>query len=366
MSIDDTPTLIAYLNALLDDQKIPLPTSYANNPDFLELIRRLERIQVFAREVNKSDNQCGCDLAELIAIKKQLQENEERHRLLIENASDIITTVSLEGKFTYVSPSVERKTGYTVDEVINHYREIGYFLPETLKVMDKTLALIKQMLAKGERFDSVRYEQMQYTKNGRIFWTDTVLTGVYDESGQLKELLGVSRDITEQVRLREEIIRISQTDKLTQLYNRSRIEDLLEYEYKRANRCDQPFAVIFLDVDHFKWVNDHFGHQAGDLLLNELSTVLLDNIRQTDRVGRWGGEEFFFILPDTDAAGALFFAEKIRLKIAKHEFTNPTHITASLGVAVYQGCGTIKSLIALADDAMYAAKKAGRNQAQLD
>jgi hypothetical protein len=81
-----------------------------------------------------------------------------------------------------------------VDEILNHYREIDYLLPETLKVMDKTLTLVKQMHAKGERFDSVRYEQMQYTKDGRVFWTDTLLTGVYDERGQLKELLGVSRD----------------------------------------------------------------------------------------------------------------------------------------------------------------------------
>lgn len=365
MLIDDTPALIVYLNARLDDQKIPLPAAFADNPDFLSLIKKLDHLQQLVPEAPKADYQGGCDRAELLAIKKQLQESEARHRLLIENASDIISTISLEGNFTYISPSVERMTGYTVDEVIHHYREINYFLPETLKVMDKTLALVKQMLAKGQRFDSVRFEQMQKTRDGRIFWTDTVLTGVYDEHGQLKELLAVSRDITEQVRLREEIIRLSQTDKLTQLYNRSRIEDLLADEYKRANRCDQPFAIIFLDVDHFKWVNDHFGHQAGDLLLNELSTVLLDNIRQTDRVGRWGGEEFFFILPDTDAAGALFFAEKIRLQIARHEFTNPTHVTASLGVAVYQGCGTIKSLIARADDAMYAAKKAGRNQVQL-
>lgn len=363
--MEDTHALIAYLNALLDEKKTPLPAGYADDPDFLLLISKLLRIQAFVREAQKTANGDICDLDELIALKKKLQESEEHHRLLIENASDIISTVNLDGEFTYISPSVERMTGYTVDEVTHHFLEINYFLPETLKVMERTMALVKQTIAKGERFDSVRFEQMQYTKNGQAFWTDTLLTGVYDDHDQLKELLGVSRDITEQVRLREEIIRLSQTDKLTQLYNRSRIEDLLEDEYKRANRTDSPFAVIFLDVDHFKWVNDRFGHQAGDRLLNELSTMLLDNIRQTDRVGRWGGEEFFFILPDTDAAGALLFGEKIRLKISQYPFTNPTHITASLGVAVYQGCGTLMDLIARADAAMYAAKKAGRNQVQL-
>lgn len=363
--MEDTHALIAYLNALLDEKKPPLPSGYADNPDFLGLINKLGNIQAFVREAQKTDTGDICDLDELIALKKKLKESEEHHRLLIENASDIISTVNLDGEFTYISPSVERMTGYTVDEVTHHFLEINYFLPETLKVMERTMTLVRQTIARGQRFDSVRFEQMQYTKNGQAFWTDTVLTGVYDDQDQLKGLLGVSRDITEQVRLREEIIRLSQTDKLTQLYNRSRIEDLLEDEYKRANRTDSTFAVIFLDVDHFKWVNDRFGHQAGDLILNELSTVLLDNIRQTDRVGRWGGEEFVFILPDTDATGALFFGEKIRLKIARHLFTNPAHITASLGVAVYQGQGTLMDLIARADDAMYAAKKAGRNQVQL-
>lgn len=363
--MEDTHALIAYLNALLDEKKPPLPSGYADNPDFLGLINKLGNIQAFVREAQKTDTGDICDLDELIALKKKLKESEEHHRLLIENASDIISTVNLDGEFTYISPSVERMTGYTVDEVTHHFLEINYFLPETLKVMERTMALVRQTIARGQRFDSVRFEQMQYTKNGQAFWTDTVLTGVYDDQDQLKGLLGVSRDITEQVRLREEIIRLSQTDKLTQLYNRSRIEDLLEDEYKRANRTDSTFAVIFLDVDHFKWVNDRFGHQAGDLILNELSTVLLDNIRQTDRVGRWGGEEFVFILPDTDATGALLFGEKIRLKIARHPFTNPTHITASLGVAVYQGRGTLIDLLARADDAMYAAKKAGRNQVQL-
>lgn len=363
--MEDTHALIAYLNALLDEKKPPLPSGYADNPELLGLINKLEHIQAFVREAQKTDTGDICDLDELINLKKKLKESEEHHRLLIENASDIISTVNLEGEFTYISPSVERMTGYTADEVLNHFLEINYFLPETLKVLERTLALVKRTVARGQRFDSVRFEQMQHTKSGQILWTDTVLSGVYDESGQLKELLAVSRDITEQVRLREEIIRLSQTDKLTQLYNRSRLEDLLEDECKRANRSDQPFAVIFLDVDHFKWINDRFGHQAGDLVLNELSTVLLDNIRQTDRVGRWGGEEFFFILPDTDAAGALLFGEKIRLKIARHQFPNPAHITASLGVAVYQGQGTLIDLIARADAAMYAAKKAGRNQVQL-
>ena len=114
----------------------------------------------------------------------------------------------------------------------------------------------------------------------------------YDEENEFKEMLGVTRDITEIVKLRDEIIKLSETDKLTQLYNRYKPDDGLEKEFKRTKRTLIPFTVILLDIDHFKLVNDRFGHQTGDIILRELAAVLKNSIRSTDMVGRWGGEEF--------------------------------------------------------------------------
>lgn len=368
MPSEDAHGLIAYLKSLIHEENPPsqIPCGFESSPDFWDLqtdFLKLREISLALKKISPAGE--ICDLNELKQLKKELIENAERHRLLIENASDIICTVSLEGNFTYISPSAERMTGYTIDEIMNHYQEINYFLPETMMVMRRTLEIIKRMVKNNERFDSVRYEQKQLTKDGRIFWTDTVLTGVYDEDGQLKELLGVSRDITEQVRLRNEIISLSQTDKLTQLYNRSKLDDLLECEFRRSNRIGLPFAVILLDVDHFKKVNDQFGHQAGDAILIQMADIFRSCIRSTDSVGRWGGEEFLFVLPDTDEAGALRLAEKIRMRISETTFVNPEQVTASMGVSVYRGTGTLTAVIARADDAMYAAKKAGRNQVQL-
>lgn len=365
MLSEDTNTLIAYLKALIHDEspgRQP-PSGFAEDQDFMDLNEDLQKIREFSLALKKV-NPMGeiCDVAQLKELENKLRESEKKHRLLIENATDIISTTDLQGHFTYISPSVEKMTGYTVDEVMHHPLEINYFLPETLKVMEKTLEIVNRMVANGDRFDSVRFEQKQYRKDGSFFWTDTLITGIYDEKDQFKELLGVSRNITEQVKLRDEIIKLSQTDKLTQLYNRSKLDDLLENEYRRSNRTDLPFAVILLDVDQFKWINDHFGHQAGDAILIELAKILRSSIRATDSVGRWGGEEFLFILPDTDETGAMSFAEKVRMQICETHFEKPEHVTASLGVTVYRGDCQLETIVSRADHAMYAAKKAGRNQ----
>ncbi|WP_050741306.1 sensor domain-containing diguanylate cyclase [Acetobacterium bakii] len=363
MPSEDANALIAYLKALIHDESRSIPQGFADNRDFMELQEELQKIRESSLALKKANLSVEkCDVAVLKQMENQLRVDEEKHRLLIENASDIISTIDLQGNFTYISPSMEKMTGYTVDEVMHHYLEINYFLPDTLKVMEKALEIVNRMVKNGERFDSVRYEQKQYRKDGSIFWTDTVLSGIYDENGQFKELLGVSRDITEQVKLRDEIIKISQTDKLTQLYNRSKLDDILENEFRRSNRTALPFAVILLDVDHFKWVNDHFGHQVGDAILITLAEIFRSTIRVNDSVGRWGGEEFLFILPDTDEACAMRLAEKIRMRICEFHFEKPKQVTASLGVTVYRGDCSLETIVTRADVAMYAAKKAGRNQ----
>ncbi|PKM59756.1 MAG: hypothetical protein CVU99_11705 [Firmicutes bacterium HGW-Firmicutes-4] len=365
MPSEDAKTLIAYLKALIHDENTApsSPPEFAEDQDFMDLHEELLKIREFSRAL-KSVNPSGeiCDIAQLKRLERELRESEAKHRLLVENINDIISTVDRQGRFTYISPSVEKMTGYTVDEIMHHHLELNYFQPETRKIMEKTLEIVNQKVNDGTRFDTVRFEQKQYRKDGSFFWTDTLITAIYDENDQFKELLAVTRNTTEQVKLRDQIIKLSQTDKLTQLYNRSKLDDLLENEYRRSNRTDLPFAVILLDVDQFKWINDHFGHQTGDAVLVELAKILRSSIRTTDSVGRWGGEEFLFILPDTDESGAMSFAEKVRMRICEAHFEKPKHVTASFGVTVYRGDCRLETIITRADNAMYAAKKAGRNQ----
>jgi len=120
-----------------------------------------------------------------------------------------------------------------------------------------------------------------------------------------------------------------------------------------------------IDIDHFKQVNDSFGHMAGDVVLVELAELFKTSIRSADIVGRWGGEEFMVILPDTDENGAVELAEKIRRKVSENRFPKQDGITISLGVSVFNDDTSVDTIIYRADQALYLAKNKGRNQVQV-
>jgi diguanylate cyclase (GGDEF)-like protein len=160
----------------------------------------------------------------------------------------------------------------------------------------------------------------------------------------------------------KKIEQLSITDRLTQLYNRTRIDQLFGQEIKRSLRYQAKFSVILLDVDYFKSVNDKYGHMVGDSVLQELAELLRSGVRDTDHTGRWGGEEFIIIAPVTDLSDALSMAEKLRKMIEEFEFTGVGHKTASFGVASFQEGDDEDSLTQRADQALYLAKQRGRNQ----
>jgi diguanylate cyclase (GGDEF)-like protein/PAS domain S-box-containing protein len=151
-------------------------------------------------------------------------------------------------------------------------------------------------------------------------------------------------------------------DHLTGLYNRSKIDEVLEYLIKRANRHHTAFGVIMVDIDYFKVVNDKYGHQVGDSVLCEFANLLTHASRETDIVGRWGGEEFLIVVENTNEDGIVKLAEKLRVIVEANEFAFINKKTASFGVTVYHAGDKINSLINRADKALYEAKNSGRNQ----
>lgn len=163
-------------------------------------------------------------------------------------------------------------------------------------------------------------------------------------------------------RLNRELARLSVTDRLTGIYNRMKLDEALAAEIQRSRRYDQALAIVLIDIDHFKRINDTYGHQAGDRALIEIARLLSEGSRETDVVGRWGGEEFMILLPHTDLAGAGRLAEKIRTTIAAHEFSGIGQQTASFGVAAYTIDDQPNDLVARADAALYDAKRNGRNR----
>jgi len=182
----------------------------------------------------------------------------------------------------------------------------------------------------------------------------------------VRQLLVQQRLLSTQVALRharDELSALATTDALTGLANHRAIVDAVDLELSRARRHGHPFAVLFLDLDHFKELNDTFGHLVGDEALHELGVVLRSCLREVDSVGRWGGEEFVVVLPESDGDAAFVTAERIRKTVMEHTFdSSGTSMTCSIGVAAYPGDSLERSkLVELADTAMYRAKRNGRN-----
>ena len=155
------------------------------------------------------------------------------------------------------------------------------------------------------------------------------------------------------------------TDALTGLYNRRRFHDVLVSEFERAKRYSTPFSLVMLDIDHFKKINDSYGHDVGDTVLKEVSAILMKSIREIDTAARYGGEEFMVILPSTDKVKAHVVAERMRQTVENCEFTGVDRkITVSIGIAGMPDSKVEREdrLIRCADFALYRAKQLGRNR----
>ena len=155
--------------------------------------------------------------------------------------------------------------------------------------------------------------------------------------------------------------KLSITDPLTSIYNRRKFNELLTIEVERSNRYQTQLSIIMCDIDHFKKINDTYGHDTGDQALKTFSEKINENIREVDIFARWGGEEFIILMPNVSIEDAYAAAEKLRKIIATTEIEELEQITASFGVTSLQSGETTESLIKRADQAMYNAKNSGRN-----
>ena len=164
---------------------------------------------------------------------------------------------------------------------------------------------------------------------------------------------------------------LSVTDPLTHVNNRRHLFEILEKEFVRALRYNSNLAFVMADIDHFKKVNDQYGHQVGDLVLIEVANLIREELRKPDVLGRYGGEEFGIILPETHLQGAWVVAERFRMRIAEHEFISddsPIPVTISLGVASFpeSRVRSLDELVKAADDSLYIAKNNGRNRTEIN
>lgn len=216
-----------------------------------------------------------------------------------------------------------------------------------------------------------------YGKTSEKIWLEIYTYPVFDEMGRVVSVIEYTRDITQRKKAERErdsllnrLQHLSRTDDLTGLLNRRALIERLDEETRRAQRYMSDLALIIADIDYFKEINDTYGHDAGDKVLQIISSLIKDLLRQTDIIGRYGGDEFLLILPQTSKRGAIEIAERIHSTVKDYDMhigvQKPVKTTVSLGVAQFNiDKEDINGLIKRADNALYIAKGRGRNRVYL-
>jgi diguanylate cyclase (GGDEF)-like protein/PAS domain S-box-containing protein len=304
------------------------------------------------------------DITELHEAQTSLSRSEKRSRLLAENAWEVIWTMAMDTKITYVSPAVEQVRGITPDEAKNQSLE-EIHPPESAARVADYYQRVFAAVEVGAAPPSFRGELEYYRKDGSIMTGELQVIPHRDATGQVIELIGVTRDISERKAFEAELRNFAVTDGLTGVWNRRQGTELLAADLA-ARRPGQALSLLMLDIDHFKAINDTFGHQAGDHVLIEIASRLRRSLRGNDMVARWGGEEFIVLVRDCALPDAGRLAENIRAAIAEVPFGPMGRITVSIGAAEARDNEDLQSWLSRADQALYRAKRAGRNEVVAD
>lgn len=287
---------------------------------------------------------------------------------LIENTTDVVIVTDatpLEDggpRIVYVNPAFEQLMGYTAEEVLGQSPRMLNG-PDTDK---HTRNRIRKALREGK---GIRSEILKYGKNGQARWLDMNMVPLHNAKGVITHFACIERDLTRYKKIERQLANMALFDSLTGTLSRPAFFQHADKEFSRSKRYYRPLSVIMLDIDHFKRVNDKYGHQAGDQVLQIFTEACQEVIRNTDLMGRVGGEEFALLLPDTPVKAAYNLAERLRERINKYPYLAGEmliEITASLGVAELQHSDeNFKALLQRADEALYTAKHSGRNRVKL-
>jgi diguanylate cyclase (GGDEF)-like protein/PAS domain S-box-containing protein len=368
-ALDDIYTALA---ALAPDLRLQVARYSADTGTILDR-QRLEtqtggRTTVLSLTVNRINQSVYMavlkDVTKFAERERKLFSDQQKFRAIFDHVRDYaIYTITTDGVIEEWNQSLQRYGGWLAADVYG--RNVCMFLPQD----DADPPRVDMLLAEAQRIGSVETEGWRLKRDGSRLWGNSVITALPDEGGSVRGFVVVSRDMTERKRMEDDMKLLATVDPLTGAYNRRQGHAILTAEAGRYARDGRPFAVLMLDIDHFKAVNDHFGHAAGDAVLRSLVELARSTLRTVDRLVRWGGEEFLMVLPDTEAAAAMAAAERLRAVVSATPVAAPAgdasiRFTVSIGVAVAAG-GDLNELLRRSDAALYSAKTGGRNRVVL-
>lgn len=337
--------------------------------------------------VTKDDKVVGLfgistDITHYKAIENKIRLNEQKLNTILDNVAAYIYIKDSQLNFTYVNKMTVELFQLKEEEIIGHSVDdlLGADAGQEFLQLDNQLLSSKQVVKGIEKL---------ITPEGELFYW-TVKAPLYDENHHVVGLIGMSTDISEQKKLEQqlektnnelkfkidEITQLQATlweqatqDPLTQLFNRRYFNEVAQKEISKFKRNDKSMAMLLLDADYFKKINDKFGHDIGDKVLIKLAEIMLDQCRRSDIVCRFGGEEFVILIPNISLASALERANNIRLTYEKEitQLLNGYSATISIGIAMWDEqlenkLRNLEGLTKAADQAMYQAKHSGRNQ----
>lgn len=298
------------------------------------------------------------DITEKKHLEDQVRQQKELLDAVLNNVDALVYMKDAHRRFVYANPSVAQAFGLPVHAIVG--RQDTELMPQA--IADQFWAVDQQIMATGQRQTS---EVALPDAQGRLrhYWSVVVPGTAPDGTAAV---IGLSTDITELHALKEQLQQRADSDGLTGLANRRSFWEQAERQFALSRRHGVPLALLALDIDHFKQVNDNHGHPMGDLVLKAFADCCRRVLRSTDLCARTGGEEFCILLPATDLDGACAMAERIRTEVAALRLDDlgpQVRISASLGVATLcaQSPG-FETLFSRADRALYAAKRQGRNR----
>lgn len=273
----------------------------------------------------------------------------------LEYTDDIVYVTDTKGKITYVNESTLKNYGYTSEELLGKNPKIFSSGKHDKNFYKK---LWETILA-GKNFHDIVINK---TKDGKLLYEEKMITPIFNENKEIESFVSTGTNITKRIELEQKLHKMAVIDSLTNVYNRHKINEVINIELERVKRYKERAVLVMLDIDHFKQINDTYGHDVGDEILKHLSQLVLKLIRKVDTFGRWGGEEFMLILSHIDLSTAYSKVESIRKKIENSLFDGKYKITASFGMTEILPTDTTTQLLKRVDDALYEAKKSGRNR----